>query len=38
MFCYYIERGHSIHDLVTLTVIEKIFYRASMELINKKED
>ena len=32
MFGYYLERGHSIKELESLTYLEKAFLTASMEL------
>lgn len=32
MFAYYLERGHSIRELSSLTFLEKAFLTASMEL------
>lgn len=39
MLHYYIQRGHSIHDLLSLDEYEKLFYIASMkkEITENKE-
>lgn len=31
MFAYYIERGHSLKELMNLSELEKLFYFANME-------
>lgn len=32
MFSYYLEKGYSIRELTSLSFLEKIFLRASMEI------
>lgn len=32
MFSYYLEKGYSIKELESLTYLEKMFLRASMDL------
>ena len=38
MFAYYLERGHSIRELASLTFLEKAFLTASMELHIEAEE
>lgn len=35
MYAYYIERGHTIQELLNLSETEKIFYMANIELMNE---
>lgn len=36
MYAYYIERGHSIKELLKLSFMEKLFYIASKEVIEEE--
>lgn len=33
IFRYYIERGHSIHELLSLSPVEKLFYALHVEMV-----
>lgn len=35
MYAYYIERGHTIQELLNLSETEKLFYMANIELMNE---
>ena len=34
LYAYYIERGHTIQELLNLSETEKLYYKAAMEVIN----
>lgn len=37
MIAYYLDRGHTIQELLSLSYYEKLFYKAAM-FKNKEED